>query len=195
MISETEKLIFEAMKETGALQEGHFALSSGLHSGHYLQCARFLMYPRNAVIAGSLLGERIAPLKPALVVSPAMGGVIIGHEVARYLDVPFIFFEREKGEMKLRRFPELGSVPYFIVEDVVTTGRSTIEVREAMSLLSEGEFLGAGCIADRSGGGNRIGEGLISLIRLDLPNYPPEECPYCREGIPLKEPGSRKISS
>ncbi len=195
MNSEQEEHILEKMINTGALQEGHFALSSGLHSGSYLQCALFLMYPDNASLAGSLLGERLAPLKPSFVISPAMGGVIIGHEVARYLGVPFIFCERVKGEMKLRRFPDPGAAPFVIVEDVVTTGRSTFEVMETMRSLSGGEFLGAGCIADRSGGKSLIGKNVASLVRLDLPNFDPAECPFCREGIPLSEPGSRRISA
>lgn len=182
------------MKEAGALQEGHFALSSRLHSAHYLQCALFLMYPENAALAGSLLAEKLSEPRPSLVVSPAMGGVIIGHEVARSLGVPFIFCEREKGSMKLRRFPSPGTARYVIVEDVVTTGRSTLETKDLMDGLSGTSFLGAGCIADRSGGTTGLGSDLVSLVTFDFPNYSREDCPLCREGVPLSEPGSRRLS-
>lgn len=183
------------MVESGALLEGHFLLSSGVHSRFYLQCALFLRFPENAAWAGSLIAGMIAPLAPSFIVSPAIGGLIIGHEVARHLDVPFIFCEREKGSMKLRRFPDPGALPYVVVEDVVTTGKSTIEVRDAMSLLSGGRFLGAACIVDRSSGAHNIGLDLLSLMQCDFPVYTEDRCPICREGVTLVEPGSRRIFS
>jgi orotate phosphoribosyltransferase len=181
------------MEDSGALLEGHFLLSSGMHSAFYLQCALFLRFPENAAWAGSVLADRIAPLSPEFIVSPALGGLIIGHEVARHLNVPFLFCEREKGTMRLRRFPNPGEGSYFIVEDVVTTGKSTLEVRDCMELQSGGGFLGAACIVDRSSGGHLLGSGLISMIQTDFPVYRSEECPICKEGLPLIEPGSRRI--
>jgi len=181
------------LKATGALQEGHFALSSGLHSGHYLQCALFLMYPENAALAGSLLAREFARLKPSLVVSPALGGVIIGHEVAKYLGVPFLFCEREQGKMKLRRFSNPGPARYVIVEDVVTSGKSVLEVKNVMDSLEGTRFLSAGCIADRGGGLYIEEKRLFSLVRFDFENYNREDCPLCKRGIPLSEPGSRRL--
>lgn len=195
MISSENNEAKKRMIESGALLQGHFLLSSGMHSSSYLQCALFLRFPENAAWAGSLIAGMIAPLAPKIIVSPAIGGLIIGHEVARHLNVPFIFCEREKGSMKLRRFPNPGALPYVVVEDVVTTGKSTIEVRDAMSLISGGEFLGAACIVDRSSGSSEIGHDLFSLMQCDFPVYPEEKCPLCEEGAPLFEPGSRKIFS
>ncbi|MDO9508817.1 MAG: orotate phosphoribosyltransferase [Thermovirgaceae bacterium] len=181
------------MLGSGALLEGHFLLSSGMHSGFYLQCALFLRYPENAAWAGSLIAGMIAPLSPGLVISPAIGGLIIGHEVARHLNVPFIFCEREKGTMRLRRFPNPGRLSYVIVEDVVTTGKSTLEVRDAIEMLSKGEFLGGACIVDRSSGIHGIRPRLFSLMKSEFPVYPEEVCPICEKGIPLVEPGSRRL--
>jgi orotate phosphoribosyltransferase len=182
------------MIESGALLDGHFLLSSGMHSRSYLQCALFLRFPENAAWAGSLLAGMVAPLAPSFIVSPAVGGLIIGHEVARHLNIPFIFCEREKGDMKLRRFPNPGPLPYVIVEDVVTTGKSTNEVRDAMQQVAGGAFLGAACIVDRSSGSSTIGPGLFSLMQFDFPVYSEEECPICKEGVALVEPGSRRIT-
>jgi orotate phosphoribosyltransferase len=182
------------MKESGAFLEGHFLLSSGMHSGFYLQCALFLRYPENAAWAGARAGERIAHLRPDVIISPSVGGLIIGHETARYLNVPFIFCERENGMMKLRRFPVPSGLSFIVVEDVVTTGKSTVEVRDAITHISGGEFLGAACVVDRSTGKSAVGPYLISLMKSDFPVYSPEECPLCREGLPLEEPGSRRLS-
>lgn len=187
--------IVRLLRASGALQEGHFALSSGLHSGHYLQCALFLMYPENAALAGSFLARKLSHLEPSLVVSPALGGIIIGHEVAKHLGVPFLFCERERGEMKLRRFPAPGPARFVIIEDVVTSGRSVLEVKKVMDSVPETRFLAAGCIADRSDGLFIEEKGLTSLVRFDFQNYNREECPLCREDIPLSEPGSRRLSS
>ena len=183
------------MIESGALMEGHFLLSSGMHSRFYMPCALFLRFPENAAWAGTLIARMIAPLEPSYIVSPAIGGLIIGHEVARYLNVPFIFCEREKGSMKLRRFPNPGAISYVVVEDVVTTGKSTIEVKDAIGQISGGKFLGAACIVDRSSGAHKIGSDLFSIMECDVPVYKGENCPICKEGIALVEPGSRGIFS
>lgn len=184
----------ERMLESGALLEGHFRLSSGMHSGFYLQCALFLRYPENAAWAGSLIAGMVAHLSPELVISPALGGLIIGHEVARHLKIPFVFCEREKGIMMLRRFPAPGCLSYVIVEDVVTTGRSTLEVADAIKAVSGGEFLAGACIVDRSSGMHGIRSGLFSLMKTDFPVYSESGCPICKKGIPLIEPGSRRLS-
>ncbi|HDQ93009.1 MAG TPA: orotate phosphoribosyltransferase [Synergistetes bacterium] len=182
------------MQESGAFLEGHFLLSSGMHSGSYLQCALFLRYPENAAWAGARLGERIAHLRPDVIISPSVGGLIIGHETARYLKVPFLFCERESGVMKLRRFPAPSGLSFLVVEDVVTTGRSTAEVRDAIIEVSEGDYLGAACVVDRSSGKNIIGPSLVSLMKSEFPVYSPDECPLCADGLPLEEPGSRRLS-
>ncbi len=181
----------------GAHQQGHFLLSSGLHSGDYLQCALFLANPRRAGRAGELLAEEIkgAGLDPKIIVAPAMGGLIIGHETARAMDLPFLFTERSDGEMMLRRgFAITPGQEVVIIEDVVTTGRSTREViaiLEAMGAV----VLGVGSLVNRSGD-PRPFEPLPSrhLLTADFPTWTAEECPLCREGVPIAKPGSRPIS-
>lgn len=194
MIETVERETVRRMKGSGALLQGHFLLSSGMHSEFYLQCALFLRFPENAAWAGARIGEQLSRFSPALIISPSVGGLIIGHEVARYLGVPFIFCEREKGNMRLRRFPAPEGLPYFIVEDVVTTGRSTMEVRAAIDSVSDCDFLGAACIVDRSGGEHKIRPLLYSLMSSDLPVYSQDVCPLCEKGIPIDEPGSRRLS-
>ncbi|MEA3507442.1 MAG: orotate phosphoribosyltransferase [Synergistota bacterium] len=183
------------LRETGALLEGHFLLSSGNHSGYYLQCARFLQYPWNAQEAGKKIAEALKPLEPDCVVSPALGGVIIGHETARFLGVPFLFTERESGRISLRRFSLEGPARVVIVEDVVTTGRSTREAADAVSDIPGVEWVGVGCIVDRSAGGHGLPEFFRSLVKVDFPVYAPDQCPLCRTDIPLVKPGSRRTVS
>ncbi len=182
--------LHEAMIETGALLEGHFRLTSGLHSGSYMQCALLLRMPRYAAKAGEALAAMLEPLKPDYVVAPALGGLIIGHEVARALDLPFLFCERQEGVMTLRRFAHPGKVRFVAVEDVVTTGGSVREVGEVIA--AEGaEWVGTGCIVDRSGGKASFPHALSSLMTTSFPVYSPEECPLCKQGLPLVKPGSR----
>lgn len=185
-----ETRLQEMLKESGAHLEGHFRLSSGLHSGHYLQCALLLRYPEYAAFAGQTLAEKIRPLAPDIIVSPALGGLIIGHEVARAMNLPFLFCERKEGEMLLRRFPHPGKVRIVIVEDVITTGGSTMEVKKVMG--DQGAIcVGTACIIDRSGGKHLLGEDPISLWKVAFETWDPEICPLCREGIPAVKPGSR----
>lgn len=182
--------LLERMTTSGALLEGHFKLSSGLHSGNYLQCALLLSHPQNAAFVGEQLAQSIKALKPDVVVSPAMGGLIVGHEVARSLGVPFLFSERVEGQMQLRRFPHPGKVRFVIVEDVITTGKSTVEA--AAPLIEQGAaWVGVACIADRTGGEHSLPLKLHSLIALDFPVYAPEGCSLCAGNIPLVKPGSR----
>lgn len=178
------------LKTSGAHLEGHFKLSSGLHSGHYLQCALLLRFPKYAAFAGKALAEKIKALRPDVIVSPALGGLIIGHEVARALDLPFLFCERQEGKMLLRRFPHPGKVRMVIVEDVITTGGSTLEVKEVME--EQGAICaGMACIIDRSGGGHRLQEDPLSLWKVNFETWAPEECPFCAQGTQAIKPGSR----
>ena len=176
-------------REKGAYLEGHFQLSSGLHSPNYMQCAKLLQYPS---IAGEL-GERLAShFKEAdLVLSPALGGIIIGHEVARALNVPFLFCEREDNEFRLRRgFQIEPGRRVVVVEDVVTTGLSTKET-VAVAEREGARMIGIGSIVDRSVGPLPFAAPFFSLLKLPLAQYRPESCPLCRQNLPLVKPGSR----
>ena len=180
----------------GAHQQGHFLLSSGLHSGDYMQCALYLAQPRRAETAGSLLASALvgSGLVPDVVVGPAMGGLIIGHEVARALDRPFIFTERVDGRMTLRRgFGLAEGQIVVIIEDVVTTGKSG---REVMEVLSEHGALviGVGSIVNRTGVATPFdATPYHALLDVDFLTWQPEECPRCAEGIPVAKPGSRPV--
>lgn len=185
-----ETPLLSMMKETGAFLEGHFRLTSGLHSGHYMQCALLLSVPRYAEHAGRELAACLASLNPEAVFAPALGGLIIGHEVARHLDIPFYFAERENGAMKLRRFPKPGPIRFVVVEDVITTGGSALEVGNLIQAAGA-HWIGTGCIVDRSGGKATFPHPLHSLWQATFPTYTAEECPLCREGIPIEKPGSR----
>jgi orotate phosphoribosyltransferase len=193
----SERLTLDELTECGAHQKGHFLLSSGLHSGDYLQCALYLAHPRRAARAGQLLADSIkdAGLEPQIIIAPAMGGLIIGHESARALDLPFIFTERDEGEMVLKRgFGIAPGQPAVVVEDVVTTGRST---REVISIL---EGLGAYVI----GVASMINRSATSqpfsplpsraLLEVDFPTWTADDCPLCRDNVPIAKPGSRPIS-
>lgn len=181
----------------GAHQRGHFLLSSGLHSGDYLQCALYLAHPRRAAHAGSLLAAalREAGLAPEVVVAPAMGGLIIGHETARSFDVPFLFTERADGAMVLRRgFGVAAGQRVVVVEDVVTTGKSTREVIAVLEGLGA-DVLGVGSLANRS----EVEAPFAPLpsrhlLTARFPTWPAAECPLCREGVPIAKPGSRPIT-
>lgn len=189
--------VLDIFRRTGAYLRGHFKLTSGLHSPEYLQCALVLQHPLHAERLGAELGaalrELAAPEVIAMVVSPAMGGLIIGHEVARALGVPHIFTERDaNGKMTLRRgftLPEAAAVA--VVEDVVTTGGST---REVVELIRAGGArpVAAGSVIDRSGGRADVGVPRVALATLEVVAYPPENCPLCREGTPAVKPGSRQ---
>ena len=187
---ETAARIQEMMKASGAHLEGHFKLTSGLHSGHYLQCALMLRFPKFAAYAGEKLAELLAPTRPDFILSPALGGLIIGHETARALDIPFIFCERQDGEMRLRRFPHPGCKRFALVEDVVTTGKSSHET--AQILVGGGaEWVAWGSVVDRRVVGAESSMDLSSLWKLNFPIYEPDDCPLCKAGLPLVKPGSR----
>jgi orotate phosphoribosyltransferase len=189
--------------ETGAYLRGHFRLTSGLHSGEYLQCAKVLAVPAHAERLGRELAEKLKLLTRSpersdgsfdLIVSPAMGGIIIGHEVARAFNVRSIFTERDSSsnEMTLRRgFEVKPTERAIVIEDVVTTGGST---REVIRLLQSAgaSVLAAGSIIDRSGGKVDLGVPRVALETMSPVSYNPDDCPLCREGQPLVKPGSRR---
>ena len=180
----------------GAHQRGHFRLSSGLHSSDYLQCALYLANPTRATRAGNQLAEAISTAvnRPDLVVSPALGGLIIGHETARALATPFLFTERVDGRMMLRRgFAVAPEQAIVVVEDVVTTGGSTREVIELLESLG-GAVVGVASMVNRSGAANPFDPWpYTALIRADFPTWQPDQCPLCRRGEPLVKPGSRPV--
>jgi orotate phosphoribosyltransferase len=185
----------QLFRERDALLEGHFLLSSGLHSPRYLQCARVLMDPPLATALGEALAGKLRPLlasrSPAVVVAPALGGVLVAHEVARAFGTPGLFTERQEGAMTLRRgFTLSPGTPVVVVEDVITTGGSTREVMEAVRARG-GEILAVGTLVDRSGGGVDLGVPRVSLLEVAVPTYSAADCPLCAEGSAPEKPGSR----
>lgn len=184
--------VLSLFRESGALHEGHFKLSSGLHSPGYLQSALVLQHPRHAETLGHALAEPLRRLKATVVLSPALGGLIIGHEVARALGVRAIFAERAEGALTLRRgFSVSPDDRVVVIEDVVTTGGSTRETM-AVATAAGATVVGAGAIVDRSGGSPGLNVPFHALVTLSLPTYQPDACPLCQAGVPVTKPGSRK---
>ncbi len=180
----------ELFIEKQALLKGHFLLSSGLHSAEYLQCALLLADPVISEKLGRALAEKLNE-KPDVVLSPAMGGIVIGQEVARALGVRHFFAERENGKMVLRRGFSLSfGEKCVVVEDVVTTGGSSQEVLE-MAKAQGVETLSVLSIADRSAGKHKLSAPLNSLLKIEIQTFDPKVCPLCREGTPAIKPGSR----
>jgi orotate phosphoribosyltransferase len=188
--------ILEIFKSTGAYLQGHFRLTSGLHSAEYLQCALVLQHPAAAEQLGRQLAEELRQYAPAgvkLVVAPALGGLIIGHEVARALGARFLFTERDANTkvMALRRgFTVSPGEAAVVVEDVITTGGSTQDVIEVLTAAGA-KVLAAGSIIDRSGGHASVGVPRVALATLQVAAHYPEQCPMCALGIPVVKPGSR----
>jgi orotate phosphoribosyltransferase len=181
----------EWLRESGALLEGHFRLSSGLHSNRYVQCAKLLEDPRHADALGEELAAALRDLRPDRIVAPALGGLIIGYTVARALGVPMVFTERKEGEMTLRRgFAIRPGERTVIVEDVVTTGKSTRETAAVVEGLG-GTVAGYASILNRSGKSNPFDAPYRSLKEMALEAWSAEECPLCGDGRPLDTPGSR----
>jgi len=181
-------------KETGALLEGHFQLTSGLHSPHYFQCARVLQYPQYAEQLCSVIAARYRDQRIDAVVAPALGGIVVGQEVGRQLGVRAMFTERKDGVMQLRRGFELREGERVLVcEDVVTTGGSVHEVIAIVKSLGA-NVAGVACIVDRSGGKVRFDVDetqYVAVLTMDVVTYQPTECPLCKAGVPVTKPGSR----
>ena len=190
--------ILELFRATGAYLQGHFRLTSGLHSAEYLQCALVLQHPAAAEKLGRLLCDelrKVAPEPITVVGAPALGGLIIGHEVARALGARFVFTERDAAtkRMNLRRgFTVAPDETAVVVEDVITTGGSTHDVVEVLGELGA-RVVAAASIIDRSGGHADVGVPRVALATMQVAAHYPEECPLCQRGIPLVKPGSRPI--
>ena len=187
--------ILEHLKNCDAFLEGHFQLSSGLHSPSYLQCALALQYPSDASGYGRLIAEKFVDHNVQAVASPAIGGLVIGYAVAQALNVRFLWTERQNGEMKLRRgFRIKPGERVLVVEDVITTGGSTRECIAALNAAGA-NVIGAASIIDRSNGKAEVGVPRMALARIDVPSYLPEKCPLCAAGGEAEKPGSRNAEA
>ena len=189
----TKERVMEILKEAGVLLEGHFLLTSGRHSNRYLQCAKIFQDTKYSEELCKDLAEQFKDKGVELVIGPAIGAIQMSYEVSRHLGVKNIFAERENGEMTLRRsFSIEPGQKVLVVEDVVTTGGS---VREVIDLVraNGGEVIGVGVVVDRTGGKIDFGVPISSVISLDVTSYTAEECPLCKEGLPLVKPGSRAL--
>ena len=187
----TENELLDVFRRDSALLEGHFILSSGLHSDRYIQCALVLQHPRVAEQLGSELAAKLRHLGASVVAAPALGGILVAHEVARALGVRAVFTERQEGTMTLRRgFSLAAGEPALVVEDVLTTGLSTRETIQCVEQAG-GKVVGAGALIDRSGGAADLGLPRAALLTLQIQNYNPAECPLCKSGSPAVKPGSR----
>ena len=187
----TEDKVLEVMKELGALHHGHFQLSSGRHSDAYFQCARILQYPELARELGGAMGAFFAETACDLVVSPALGGILIGHEVARAMERRFVFTERKDGVMMIRRgFTMEPGEKVIIAEDVVTRGTSLLEVVKVVEEAG-GEVVGLSSIIDRTSGEVELPMPLQSLAKVKVETWEPNDCPLCSKGVEVVKPGSR----
>lgn len=188
----TEQEIMELLEETGVYKTGHFKLTSGRHSGQYLQCAQLLQHPEKTALVAAEIAKKIA-VKPDTVIGPAIGGIIVAYEMARALGSRALFAERNsENQMSLRRsFTLKAGEKVLVVEDVVTTGGSVREVLELIKPMGV-EILGVASIIDRSNGTADFGVPFYPLISLPVISYTAEDCPLCREGVELTKPGSRR---
>jgi orotate phosphoribosyltransferase len=194
MIIKTEE-VMKKFEQAGAIQKGHFKLTSGVHSDTYIQCAQVMQYPGFMHNLCSELGRKFRGEDIDVIVGPAIGGIIISHVMAQVLGpwVRAIFTERENREMTLRRSFEIKkNEKVLVVEDVTTTGGS---VREVIDIVKErgGQVVGIGVLIDRSGGRIDFGVKMKSLLTLDIKSYQPEDCPLCKKGVPVVKPGSREL--
>ena len=197
----TREELVDLFQRSGALLEGHFRLTSGLHSPGYLQCALVLQHPAHAEALGHALAALTRALRPTVVLSPALGGIVIGQEVGRALGIRAIFAERQDGALMLRRGFMLGETDrVLVVEDVLTTGGSTRETMQ-VARAAGAHVVGAAAIVDRSGGsglGRVLSDPAVdvpfhALLSIDLPTYEPDKCPLCAQGLPVVKPGSRAV--
>ncbi|ODA40314.1 orotate phosphoribosyltransferase [Desulfosporosinus sp. BG] len=183
----------DLFRKSNALLDGHFLLTSGKHSAQYMQCAQVLQYPDRAAILAQGLAAKFRDMDIQTVIGPAMGGILVAHEVAKALGVRALFTERENGIMRLRRgFTLSPGERVLVVEDVITTGGS---VREVLSVVHEFEAIsvGVGVLVDRTGGTVDFGLPQSSIIQLNIQAFEAQECPLCAQGIPAIKPGSRKV--
>jgi orotate phosphoribosyltransferase len=191
----TRDELLDLFRKSGALLEGHFRLSSGLHSTGYLQCALVLQDPAHAERLGRAIATATRSLDPTVVLSPALGGVIIGHEVGRALGIRALFVERQDGTLMLRRGFTLSDTDrVLVIEDVLTTGGSTRETI-AVATAAGSRVIGAASIVDRSGGQLELAVPFHALLTVDLPTYQPNVCPLCAKGLPVIKPGSRPVTA
>lgn len=187
----TRDELIDLFRTSGALLEGHFRLSSGLHSTGYLQSALVLQHPASAARLGAGIADLTRSLQATVVLSPALGGVVIGHEVGRALGVRAIFAERQDTVLTLRRgFTLAADDRVLVIEDVLTTGGSTRETMK-VAAAAGGQVVGVASIVDRSGGSARLDVPFQALLAIDLPTYAPETCPLCAQGLAVVKPGSR----
>jgi orotate phosphoribosyltransferase len=187
----TESDLLALFRRSGALLEGHFRLSSGLHSPQYLQCALVLSRPHDAETLGASLGGKVADFGATAVLSPALGGIVIGQEVGRALGVRALFAERQDGALTLRRgFSLSPDDRVLVVEDVVTTAGSTRETI-AVARQQGATVVGACSIVDRSGGTHALDVPYAALLQMRIPTYQETDCPLCQQGVPVVKPGSR----
>lgn len=185
--------ILKIFEDTGSLLKGHFVLTSGLHSPNYFQCARVLQYPKYLHLLAGEIAKHFEYKEIEVVISPAIGGVVVGTEVGRLLGVRTIFTERENGKMSLRRgFKLEKGERVLIVEDVVTTGGSVDEVIEIVN-ESKAKIVGVGYIVDRSNGKVKFDAQSFSVLDMEVVTFNADDCPLCKENIPIEKPGSRKI--
>ena len=185
--------LLDLFRASGALLDGHFRLTSGLHSPGYLQCALVLQHPQHAESLGRAIAEPTRDVTPTVVLSPALGGVVIGHEVGRALGVRAIFAERQDGSLTLRRgFSVTDRDRVLVIEDVLTTGGSTRDTM-AVATAAGARIVGAASIVDRSGGRVRFDVPFHALLDVALPTYEPYTCPLCAQGVPVVKPGSRTV--
>ncbi len=194
MIIKTEE-VMKKFEEAGAIQKGHFKLTSGVHSDTYIQCAQIMQHPEFMHNLCSELGKKFRGDDIDVIVGPAIGGIIMAHVMARVLGpwVRAIFTERENGKMTLRRSFEIKEgEKVLVVEDVTTTGSSVREVIDIVN-LRKGKVVGVGVLIDRSGGEVDFGIKTEKLLTVDIKTYLPEECPLCKKGIPVVKPGSREL--
>ena len=190
----TRDELLDLYRKSGALLDGHFRLTSGLHSPGYLQCALVLQHPHHAETLGRAIADRTRDLRPTVVLSPALGGVVIGQEVGRALGVRAVFCERQDGEFTLRRgFVISENDRVLVVEDVLTTGGSTRETMQ-VARAAGGQVIGAATIVNRAGRAPDLGVPFVSLLNVDLPTYEPDKCPLCAQGLPVIKPGSRPVA-
>ena len=185
--------LLQIFRQTNALLDGHFLLTSGLHSPHYFQCAKVLQYPKYLHLFAGELAKHFEYSEIELVISPAIGGVVVGTEVGRMLDVRTIFAERENGVMRLRRGFEIKKGErVLVVEDVVTTGGSVNEIIQ-LAKKAEATLAGVGYIVDRSNGKTKFNAKTFSALQMDVVTYTPDTCPLCKDGSPAVKPGSRGL--